>query len=54
MQYVEDDVMARQQIEAMKFVPLDKAIQIIQTNIGIKKITKELTKNAKTKRELSR
>lgn len=50
--YVEDDVMARQQIESIKYISLDKAVKIVKNNIGIKRIIKELTKNAKQKSKL--
>lgn len=52
MRYVEDDVMAREQIESTKYIRLEKVIEIIQKKYGVKKTIQELKKNAKARREL--
>lgn len=53
MRYVEDDVMAREQIESTKYIQLEKAIEILKKSTATKDAIKEMRKNAKQKRELS-
>lgn len=45
--FVEDDVMARQQIESTQYIKLDDAMRIFN------RLKKELIKNARKKQELA-
>jgi hypothetical protein len=56
--YVEDDVMAREQIESIKYVELEFVKELIKKHLGCKfpvtsnSIIQELNQNAKEKRNL--